>query len=492
MGYPIQLVGLEGRRVLVAGGGRVAADKIAPLFHAGARVHLIAPDVSAEIAPWLPQVWRLERRPVRAEDVEGAKLVVAATDDPAVNRTLAEAARARGILVNVADDPDYCDFYSPAIVRRGPVVMTISTDGGSPLLAAQLRRLLEAAIPRVLSSVADLFVRLRTLGLKGLSRRGQLLRALADPTITRLVDLDRTEEASRKIEALYHEPEEPFEPGTVAIVGAGPGSRQLLTLRALDRIQRADVILHDSLVPEDVLDLALPGTRVVDVGRRCQDRRAARAGGTGNGGREDDDPGRSVSEMRIRLMIREARAGQRVVRLHGGDPFVFGRGGEEVAALEAAGIPWEIVPGVTSVVAAPAAAGVPLTRRGVARGFSVRTGHTAAGRTRGELRPEEETVVVLMGLAGIEEITAGLIQEGRHPDTPAVAVSCATRPNQSVVCATLRDLAMEVHAAGLEAPVTLIVGEVARRALEQGGEVVGSSCGSDHRLERAPVAGSAA
>jgi len=451
MGYPIQLVGLEGQRALLAGGGPVAAEKIVPLIHAGARVHLVTSEVSPEMEPWLADVWRLERRPVRDDDVVGAKVVLAATDDPAVNRRLVDAARAHGILAQAADDKPYCDFYSPAVVRRGSVVMTISTDGGSPLLAAQLRRLLEAAIPRSLTDVSELMVRLRERGLKGLSRRGRLLKAIGDPTITRLVDRGDTEAAETRLEALFHETEEAFEPGTVAIVGAGPGSKQLLTLRALDRIQRADVILHDALVQADVLELALPGTEVVDVGRRA---RALAVDAT------------SHDDLRIPLMLEAARAGKRVVRLHAGDPFVFGRGGEEVDVLHAEGIPWEVVPGVSSVTAAPAAAGTPLTQRGRARGFTVRTGHDAAGPTRGELPQEDETVVVLMGLGSAEEVLAGLIAEGRAPDTPAVAVSNAARGDERVVTGTLADLARRIRAAELTSPATLIIGEVGRRALE--------------------------
>ncbi len=451
MGYPIQLVGLEGKRALLAGGGPVAAEKIVPLIHAGARVHLVTPEVSPEMEPWLADVWRLERRPVRDEDVIGAKVVLAATNDPAVNRRLVEAARARGILAQAADDKPYCDFYSPAVVRRGAVAMTISTDGGSPLLAGQLRRLLEAALPRGLTEVSDLMVRLRERGLKGLDKRGRLLKALADPTITRLVDRGDTEAAERRLEALFHEQEEPFAPGTVAIVGAGPGSRQLLTLRALDRIQRADVILHDALVDSEVLELALPGTEIVDVGRRA---------------RSVEDGAERQTDRRIPLMLEAARAGKRVVRLHAGDPFVFGRGGEEVETLTAEGIGWEVVPGVTSVTAAPAAAGTPLTQRGLAKGFTVRTGHDAGGPTQGELAPEDETVVVLMGLGSAEEVLAGLTAEGRSPDTPALAVSNASLEGERVVVGTLATLAARIRAAELASPATLIVGEVARRALE--------------------------
>jgi uroporphyrin-III C-methyltransferase/precorrin-2 dehydrogenase/sirohydrochlorin ferrochelatase len=454
MGYPIHLVMLQGERVLLAGGGPVAAEKVVPLIHAGAKVHVVTTDISPELEQWLASLWRVERRPVTEADVVGAKVVVAATNDPEVNRRLVDAARAQGILAQAADDKPYCDFYSPAVVRRGPVVMTISTDGGSPLLAGQLRRLLEAAIPRSLTDVAELLVRLRERGLKGLARRGRLLKALADPTITRLVDRGDTEAAEARLEELFNEAEEPFEPGTVAIVGAGPGSRHLLTLRALDRIQRADVILHDALVEAEVLALALPGTELVDVGRRSR------------GGAHDT---REVQgdERRIPLMIEKARAGKRIVRLHAGDAFVFGRGGEEVDALDAVGIPWEVVPGVSAVLAAPAAAGVPLTQRGLAKGFSVRTGHDIDGPTRGRLRPEDETVVVLMGLAAVGDVLAGLVEEGRSPDTPAIAVGSASREGQRVVAGTLATLATKVRESGLESPVTLIAGDVGKRVLEE-------------------------
>jgi uroporphyrin-III C-methyltransferase/precorrin-2 dehydrogenase/sirohydrochlorin ferrochelatase len=448
MGYPIHLVTLEGERALLAGGGPVAAEKLVPLIYAGARVHLIAPEISREMAAWLPQVWKVERRPAHEGDVPGAKVVVAATNDAEVNRRLVVAARALGILAQAADDKPYCDFYSPAVVRRGPVVMTISTDGGSPLLAGQLRRLLEAAVPRSLTSVAQLLVRMRERGLKGIARRGKMLEALADATITRLVDRGDTEAAAERLEKLVAEREETFEPGTVAIVGAGPGSRQLLTLRALDRIQRADVVLHDALVEPEVIGLALPGTEVVNVGRRAR--------GVVREAPED--------ERRVALMLERARDGKRVVRLHAGDALVFGRGGEEIDALTEAGIPWEVVPGVSAVLAAPAAAGVPLTQRGKAKGFSVRTGHDADGPTRGRLDPTDETVVVLMGLDSAAEVLRGLVEEGRSPETPAIAVGNASREAERVVTGSLATLAERVRESCLESPVTLIVGEVARAA----------------------------
>jgi uroporphyrin-III C-methyltransferase / precorrin-2 dehydrogenase / sirohydrochlorin ferrochelatase len=454
MGYPIHLVNLEGGRVLVAGGGHVAAGKLRALLAAGARVHLIAERFEEDVLPYLDRV-EAEQRSVRVEDVEGALLVIAATDDREVNRALAEAARAQKILVNAVDDPSACDFFAPAIVERGPVTIAISTDGSSPLLAAQLRRLLEAVIPESVKTAADLFTSIRRRGLRGLARRSSLLKALSDPRLTALVDAGDTESASALMESIASEAEEPFPAGSVAIVGAGPGARELLTLRALDRLRRAEVVLHDALVDPEVVALALPSAKVIDVGRRAELASCK---------------SKQFSQRRTEeLMIEEARAGRRVVRLHAGDPLVFGRGGEEIDALVEAGIPFEVVPGISAVMAAAASASVPLTRRGEARGFSVRTGHDASGYTRGELAPSEETTIVLMGLGAVRQIMEGLIAEGRDADTPAMAVSKATLPEQRTVVATIATLADAIEREQLEGPATLIVGTVVRRATQQTG-----------------------
>lgn len=457
MGYPIQLVGLEGKRVLVAGGGSVAAGRMEGLVASGASVHLVALCVSEEMKVWLSRVDCFERRAIRDEDVIGAALVIAATDDRSVNRRLATMARERGILANAVDDPEASTFFAPAVLRRGPVTLTVSTDGGSPLLSARLRRLLEAALPRGLTTIGELFSSLRSRGWKGLSRTSKLLHALADPRIGRLVDRGETEEAARRVEAIAEESEERFDPGTVSIVGAGPGSRSLLTLRALDRIQRADVILHDALVEPEVLALALPETRIVHVGWRADPVRG------GGGGVADDR-----QALIHALLIHEARAGKRVVRLHAGDSFVFGRGSEEGDALDAAGVPWEIVPGVSAVLAAPAAAKIPLTHRGEARGISVRTGHTVRGPSSTDVPKDEQTVVILMGLGNARRIMQGLIDEGFSPDTPAVAVGSASRAGERVVRATIVTLADRIEREKLDSPATLIVGKVVRRAVEDG------------------------
>ena len=277
-------------------------------------------------------------------------------------------------------------------------------------------------------------------------RRGRLLRALADPHLSRLVEADQLDAAGDRLSMLATRDDEPFSPGTIAIVGAGPGGRGHLTLRALDRIHRADVIVHDALVSEEVLDEALPGTRLILAGRRCGQHS-------------------TTQETTMAIAIREARAGQRVVRLHGGDPFVFGRGGEEIDRLQGEGVPFELVPGVSSALAAATAAGVPLTRRGESAGISVRTGHTKQGYASSlTLDAEDETLVILMARGAVEQIMDGLVREGRPKDTPAAAVSRATLRDQRVVVGTLETLAKMVIEADLPRPVTFIVGRVARRA----------------------------
>lgn len=446
MGYPIQLTPSD-KRCLVAGGGAIALQKIEQLLAAKMRVLVVAPAIDPAIEALAlrdaDDALVIERREAHLDDVREKALVIAATDDRAVNAALAAAAAAQNILVNAVDDPQACTFYAPAVVRRGDVSITISTDGGSPLFAAQLRRVLDAALPKSIASIADFFVRARKRGLRGLAQRAKLLRALADPRLVRAVDAGEHDEAADRLAAIAAEREERFEPGSVSIVGAGPGSKALLTLRALDRLQRADVILHDALVDREVLELAPKSTRIIDVGRRCK---------------SIEHRGTSI-ELAIALLIREAKSGARVVRLHAGDPFVFGRGGEEIDALAAAGIEHEVVPGVSAVLAAPAAAKIPLTRRGEARSFTVRTGHSA------DDAPAEETIVLLMGLGAAREHLAKLIAGGLDADTPAAAISNATRATERVISGTVSDLADKIEAAALPSPATLVIGKVARRAV---------------------------
>lgn len=445
MVYPVQLTGLAGRRVLVVGAGSIAARKVEELLRTGASVHVIALEATQEFLPMLDRV-SFEQRPVTEADVEGAALVVAATNDRAVNRRVAVAASARDILVNAVDDPDVCTFFASAVVQRGPVSIAIGSGGAAPLIAGRLRRVLEAALPQALENVATAVARSRQLGLRGLAKRGAMLRALADRRLSALIDRGETDAAAARLIEVAAQPVASFERGTVAIIGTGPGAREHLTLAGLDRIHQADVIIHDALVGIDVLAEAGPHARVIVAGRRC------------------GQPG-TTQEVLTALMIAEARSGKRVARLHAGDAFLFGRGGEELDALAAAGVLAKMIPGVSAALAAPIAAGIPLTRRGESRGLTIRTGHTIDGYVRSSHVPaEDDTLVVLMGHGGMRTLLAGLIDEGRARDMPAAAISRATQPDQRVVVGTLADLADRVEEADLARPVTFVVGEVARRA----------------------------
>lgn len=443
--YPVQLTLLKDAWVLVTGGGPIAARKVEELLEVGAKVRVVALELGEAMLPLVERLHAVDFRAAEPRDVVGKVLVIAATDDRAANRRIAEAATARGILVNAVDDPEVSTFSSPAVIRRGAVSLAIATGGGAPLLSAQLRRLFEAAIPEGLGAVSELLVAARLRGLRGLHLRSKLLQALGDGLLGQLVDRGEKEEAGRRLEALVQRPEERFEPGTVAIVGAGPGARALLTLRALDRLQRAEVVVHDALVDPEVLGEISPGARRVLVGGRAGNSLA--------------DP-----EAVRALLVSEAARGRRVVRLHAGDSGVFGRSAEELEALAQAGLEVEIVPGVSAVLAAPAAAGFPLTARGSATSFRVTTAHTREGYvTSLNTPPEEETLVILMGLFRAREILAELIESGRDPDTPAAAIDNAGRSGERVVRGTLAELADRIEGAALRGPATLVVGAVASR-----------------------------
>ena len=420
-------VKLAGRDVLVVGGGRMAAVRVRQLGAAGARITVVAPDVRGEIAGVAATV---HRRRFRPDDLDGAWLAVAAAT-PEVNRAVAEAAEARRILVNAVDDPGHATAYTGGVVRRGGATIAISTEGRAPALAGLLREAIEALLPRDLGrwteAAEDARAAWKRDGVPLATRRPLLLR-----TLNALYDRETSE------------PEAPPAGGFVALVGAGPGDPGLLTRRAAERLARADLVLYDALVHPEVLRLA-PRAHCFHVGKRA--------------GRP------SVSQRAIeRLVVSAARRGRRVVRLKCGDPFVLGRGGEEALALAAAGVPFEVVPGVSSAIAAPALAGIPVTQRGLAAGFAVVSGHPpeAYGPMLDALGPSALTLVVLMGVGERAGIASRLRARGWAPSTPAAIVLGASHEGAHVwtgTLASLGDAALPPQAAGL--PGTLVVGAVA-------------------------------
>ena len=425
-------VKLAGRDVVVVGGGAMASIRVRQLAEAGARLTVVAPEVREEIAALAAVVLR---RPFRPSDLDSAWYAVAAAPGP-VNREVAAAAEERRILVNAVDDPDAATVYTGGVVRRGDVAVAISTGGRAPALAGLLREAIDAILPRDLATWVAAAERERPAW-----KRDRVPLATRRPLLL------------RKLDALYEsdapgDGELPPPPGLVSIVGAGPGDPGLLTRRAASRLAHADLVLYDALLDAEVLRLA-PRAHCFYVGKRA--------------GRP------SVSQRAIeRLLVRGARRGQRVVRLKCGDPFVLGRGGEEALALAAAGVPFEVVPGVSSALAAPALAGIPLTHRGLSAGFAVVSGHAqeAYGPVLDGLPPGAATVVVLMGLARRAEIAERLAARGWDPETPAAVVLGASSAAAAVWRGALRDLgAAPLPADRAHLPGVLVIGAVAALAL---------------------------
>jgi len=422
-------VKLSGRAVVVVGGGAMAAVRVRQLAEAGAVVKVVAPEVREDVAAAAAEV---RSRPFAPEDLDGAWFAVAAAT-PAVNRAVAEAAEARRILVNAVDDPASATAYTGGVVRRGDATVAISTGGRAPALAGLLREAVDAILPKDLAAWIDTAEAERPTW-----KRDRVPLATRRPLLL------------RKLNALYSDGDAaPVPPGFVSLVGAGPGDPGLLTRRAAERLRHADVVLYDALVSAETLRLA-PGAHCFFVGKRA--------------GRP------SVSQRAIeRLLVRAARRGQRVVRLKCGDPFVFGRGGEEAQALAAAGVPFEIVPGVSSAVAAPALAGIPVTHRGLASGFAVISGHDERiyGPILDRLGSDTTlTLVVLMGVGERARLAARLLGRGWDGDTPAAIVLGASTDGAHAWRGTLSELR---HAPlppdRAHLPGTLVIGAVAALAL---------------------------
>ena len=421
---------LSGRRVLLVGGGAMAAAKLDGLARAGAEVRVVAPEVRPEIAA---RGICIERRAFVPADLEGAWLVVAAAT-PEVNREVAREAERRRVFVNAVDDPANATAYAGGVVRRGGAAVAISTGGRAPALAGLLREGIEALLPEQLEPWVEraeaLRERWKAARLPMEERRPQLLTALNELygcSVRPVRRGPRAPEASG---------------GFVSLVGAGPGDPELLTVKAIRRLEEADLVLFDALVSGEALRHARRA-RCFFVGKRA------------------GLP--SVKQATIhRMMVQAARAGKRVVRLKAGDPFVLGRGGEEVLALAEAGVPHEVVPGISSALAAPALAGIPLTHRGLSAGFTVVSGHAeeAYRPILAAVPPGASTLVVLMGLGTRGRIVELLLGAGWPAETPAAALLGASTSEAKTWIGTLAELG-EVALDGGRAPGTLVIGGVA-------------------------------
>ncbi|ARB71803.1 TPA: uroporphyrinogen-III C-methyltransferase [Neisseria meningitidis] len=443
--FPI-FANLAGRPVLVVGGGAVAARKISLLLKAGAEVRVAAKHLNAELSALAAEnkiLWLAEE--FRAEHIRTVFLIIAASSDQALNRRVFHLAESCQKPVNVVDDRDHCSFIFPSVIDRNPVQIAVSSSGSAPVLARLLRERLEALLPPSLGDMAEISGRWRDAvkgKLKSVTERRRFWEKQFNGRFAALVKNRQNTLAERELAGQLEQSRQNDQGGSVSLVGAGPGDAGLLTLKGLQEIQQADVVLYDALVSDGILSLVRRDAERIFVGKRARGDRTPQ---------EDTNA----------LMVRLAREGRRVVRLKGGDPFVFGRGGEELEVLARHHIPFSVVPGITAAVGATAYAGIPLTHRDYAQSAVFVTGHRKADAPDIEwqtLARSRQTLVIYMGTLKAALIAERLQQYGRPPDTPAAVISHGTQSTQSTAIGTLANLARLAENA--PKPALIVVGEV--------------------------------
>ncbi|BCA28318.1 siroheme synthase CysG [Metapseudomonas otitidis] len=440
---------LQGRHVLVVGGGEIALRKARLLADAGACLRVVAPEIDSQLVALVEQSQGLvHRRGYASGDLEGAVLVIAATDDEPLNAQISRDAQARGVPVNVVDAPALCSVIFPAIVDRSPLIVAVSSAGDAPVLARLIRAKIETWIPSAYGQLAGLAKRFRQQVKQlfpDVQQRRVFWEDVFQGAIAERVLSGRPAEAERMLaERVAGGAPKPL--GEVYLVGAGPGDPDLLTFRALRLMQQADVVLYDRLVAEPIIEMCRRDAERIYVGKRRADH--------------------AVPQEQInRLLIDLAKQGKRVLRLKGGDPFIFGRGGEEIGELAAHGIPFQVVPGITAASGCAAYAGIPLTHRDHAQSVRFVTGHLKDGSSDlpwADLTSPGQTLVFYMGLVGLPIICEQLVRHGRSADTPAALVQQGTTRNQRVFTGTLGNLPQLVAEHEVHAPTLVIVGEVVK------------------------------
>ncbi|MFQ6278161.1 siroheme synthase CysG [Acinetobacter johnsonii] len=444
--FPISLK-LQQQPCLIVGGGHIAYRKAVLLHKAGAVIHIIAPDIDANLLQLVEEsqgqyIQALYPAQIQLNDY---RLVIAATDDYAVNTQVFEDCEALKILVNSVDDPPHCRFMVPAIVDRSPLVISVASNGTSPVLSRQIRTQLETSIPHGMGKLAEFSGKWRAAVKAKISNpdeRRVFWEDLYASSLKEQVFHDNLVEADRLIEQALAEWKTPK--GEVYLVGAGPGDPELLTLKALRLMQQADVVIYDRLVSPAIMELCRRDATKIYVGKARSNHAVPQEGINA-------------------LLVEYASKGQRVCRLKGGDPFIFGRGGEEIQELFAAGVPFQVVPGITAASGCSAYAGIPLTHRDYAQSVRFLTGHLKEGSPElpwDELVYQNQTLVLYMGLVGLEKICEKLIEHGQRPDMPVALISKGTTPEQKVVVGTLADIASKVEENHIQAPTLTIIGDV--------------------------------
>ncbi|WP_180104385.1 siroheme synthase CysG [Acinetobacter sp. YH12108] len=446
--FPISLK-LQQQPCLIVGGGHIAYRKAVLLQKAGAVISVVAPEIEARLLEIVQATaGQYVQAPFNSEiPLRSYRLVIAATNDAGVNRQVFEDCEAENVLVNSVDDPPHCRFMVPAIIDRSPLIISVASNGTSPVLSRQIRTQLEATIPHGMGKLAEFSGKWRSAvkaKITNPDERRIFWEDLYASPLKEQIFNDNLAEADRLIEQALNEWQKPK--GEVYLVGAGPGDPELLTLKALRLMQQADVVIYDRLVSAPIMDLCRRDAEKIYVGKARSNHAVPQEGINA-------------------LLVKYASEGKRVCRLKGGDPFIFGRGGEEIEELFAAGVAFQVVPGITAASGCSAYAGIPLTHRDYAQSVRFLTGHLKEGSPElpwNELVYENQTLVLYMGLVGLEKICAQLIEHGQRPDMPVALVSKGTTPEQKVVVGTLQDIASKVNEHHIQAPTLTIIGEVVR------------------------------
>ena len=442
---------VKGRRALVVGGGTMAARKADLLVRAGCNLTIVAPTLNDDMAHLVQENEIKHKTDALSEDdLAGCVVAFGASEDDETNQQLRDLAGVAGVPVNVSDDPDRCDFIMPSLVDRSPLLIAIGSGGTSPLLTRMLKARFETDIPAAYGRLAEFAGEYRDRvkeSIPDMTRRRRFWETMiAGPIAEHLFSAHEdlaTELMDKLLEEAATEGDKPPR-GEVYLVGTGPGDPDLLTFRALRLMQQADVVLYDRLIGDGILNLVRRDAERIYVGKMKKDHTV-----------QQDE----ISEMLVRLALE----GKRVLRLKGGDPFVFGRGGEEIATLAENGVAFQVIPGVTAANGCSTYAGIPLTHRDHAQGYTVVTGHEKDGELNlnwNSLIQPRQTVVIYMGLTSLETITQGFIDNGADPAMPAAIIENGTRRGQRVVTGTLESLADKSTASEIKSPALIIIGSV--------------------------------
>ena len=444
--FPISLK-LQQQPCLIVGGGHIAYRKALLLAKAGAKIDVLAPEIDDSLLQLVQQSHGQYVQDVFSSStaLRHYRLVIAATDNNRVNQQVFAACEAENVLVNSVDDPPHCRFMVPAIIDRSPLVISVASNGTSPVLSRQIRTQLESSIPHGMGKLAEFSGQWRAAVKQKIvnpEERRIFWEELYASPLKEQVFNDNLDAANQSIQHALVEWQTPK--GEVYLVGAGPGDPELLTLKALRLMQQADVVIYDRLVSAPILELCRRDAEKVYVGKARSNHAVPQEGINA-------------------LLVKYAQAGKRVCRLKGGDPFIFGRGGEEIQELYEAGVSFQVVPGITAASGCAAYAGIPLTHRDCAQSVRFLTGHLKEGSPElpwSELVYENQTLVLYMGLVGLESICAKLIAHGQRADMPVALISKGTTPEQKVVVGTLANIASKVEQHQIQAPTLTIIGEV--------------------------------